>query len=160
MKLAHAMAKQAQSDYRVFEHLHRLEGVEPCHPLHYLQMACEKVAKSLAGITRRRHDVFRRFVQDVASRDLSLMMRCGFRTKDQYVSHLRSVAHFALAVDQLSPAVEPPVRNVEYPYEASATGPGEHIAPCDAGFADVPLNSTQAVRFLRFLERCLEHASS
>ena len=53
-QLAKAYALQSQSDFRVYRLLMQstglpetdLPGVEECHSLHYLQMACEKVAKA------------------------------------------------------------------------------------------------------------------
>jgi hypothetical protein len=42
---AAAFAKQARSDWGVYERL-SAANVSPCHTLHSLQMACEKIAKA------------------------------------------------------------------------------------------------------------------
>jgi hypothetical protein len=42
-----AFRQQALSDYAVFRHLTRVADIPVCHRLHYLQMATEKLAKSL-----------------------------------------------------------------------------------------------------------------
>ena len=46
---AEAYAKQSRSDFAVYELLTQavaLNQIEQCHSLHYLQMACEKIAKA------------------------------------------------------------------------------------------------------------------
>lgn len=43
---ARAYVAQARSDWQLFERLREMESVEMCHHLHYLQMACEKLAKA------------------------------------------------------------------------------------------------------------------
>ena len=40
-----AYARQGHSDFAIYQLL-ALRGVAVCHPLHYLQMACEKIAKA------------------------------------------------------------------------------------------------------------------
>jgi len=62
---------QSRSDWAVFRKLYQDEDVPLCHPLHYLQMACEKLAKAhrlqstaadVAGLLER-HVGFVRFVR-------------------------------------------------------------------------------------------------
>jgi hypothetical protein len=45
MSWAEAFLKQACSDYVILKSLNEQADVPECHRLHYLQMACEKLAK-------------------------------------------------------------------------------------------------------------------
>jgi hypothetical protein len=45
-EFAAAFFAQARSDWQTYEYLTRAPGLPRCHPLHYLQMACEKLAKA------------------------------------------------------------------------------------------------------------------
>ena len=43
---ARAFFRRARADFEIFLRLGRVEGVPRCHHLHFLQMACEKLAKA------------------------------------------------------------------------------------------------------------------
>lgn len=43
---AEAYARQSASDFVVYDLLSARGDIPPCHSLHYLQMACEKIAKA------------------------------------------------------------------------------------------------------------------
>ena len=43
---AAAFARQSASDFAVYQHLAAQTSFPACHALHYLQMACEKLAKA------------------------------------------------------------------------------------------------------------------
>jgi len=49
MREHEAFLKQARGDYQVFKHLlaEDRERIPSCHPLHYLQMSAEKLAKAI-----------------------------------------------------------------------------------------------------------------
>ncbi len=55
---ASAFAAQSRSDWQVYTLLAAEPSIPACHQLHYLQMACEKIAKAYRcldrGETRRR----------------------------------------------------------------------------------------------------------
>ncbi|MEI6502598.1 MAG: hypothetical protein WCP21_16435 [Armatimonadota bacterium] len=70
-----AFLAQAKSDFAVFELLleQPQSDVPQCHPLHYLQMATEKLAKAFhfrgaLPLPPRRHDSFHRLASELAKR--------------------------------------------------------------------------------------------
>jgi hypothetical protein len=131
---------QARSDFDVAQRLMAMDGIAACHPLHYLQMAAEKLAKGFAcrhEPLAHTHRAFTRFVQ---SAHLVPGMReaCGTSSL-QFRAYLRSIAGVASELEALAPALAGDGPNAEYPWEAAGvvTAPVEHsfarINPYSAG---------------------------
>ncbi|MFC1643418.1 hypothetical protein ACFL5O_12185 [Myxococcota bacterium] len=163
---AAAFLRQGRSDLMVY---HLLSGrpehdTPSCHALHYLQMACEKIAKAyrirdtnaeLAGEggLLRRHVGFGKFMRTFL---LSPAIREAYagrtaqlgEVSKRVLSLARELEKLALAVDQ---QVSP--ENAEYPWEAD----GQIVAPCDYGFSRLSLlREPGGALFLKFLGRAVE----
>ena len=126
-RLADAYAEQSQSDFRVYsEHL---RGAEECHRLHYLQMACEKIAKAyrvrdlvaLGSHDLYSHLAFSRFIVGFLKNP---QIRLRYAGRDAKRRQIERDAHvFSAEIEKLAPAVdrEQTPANVEYPWAAGAT---------------------------------------
>jgi len=119
---AEAFLAQAQSDWKVYEHLAESD-FPACHALHYLQMATEKLAKAylLADINeiedvRSTHRAFTRFLQLIArSKRLEKEMRMTAR---QLLAYVHQALPLAYEVESLAPSLALGGSNPEYPWEA------------------------------------------
>jgi len=102
---ADAFLAQARSDFATFETLLGHEQVPPCHALHFLQMAAEKVAK--AAIARggdpipHTHAVIGQLPYRIRRRDVA--GRLGFESFDAYSAFLRRATRI-VALTTLTPA--------------------------------------------------------
>ena len=152
-----AYATQARSDFAVYRGALTQSGVEECHRLHYLQMACEKTAKAYRlrdtdesiEEARRSHVAFSKFIEGYV-RSNAVKRRYSGRTdllrKIDRISRL-----FASDIERLAPAVDPTQRpqNAEYPREAD----GKIVTPCKYDFSDLlRLYKPDGIQFLRFIE--------
>ena len=125
-RLADAYAEQSQSDFRVYnEHL---RGAEDCHRLHYLQMACEKIAKAyrirdlvaLGSHDLYSHLAFSRFIVGFLKNP---QIRLRYVGRDAQRRQIERYAHvFAAEIERLAPAVgrEQTPANAEYPWASGA----------------------------------------
>jgi hypothetical protein len=113
---------QSQSDFRVY--LGFLPEVEDCHRLHYLQMACEKIAKAYRlRDTRialeeemRSHIAFSLFIENLLE---SPQIKERYRSQSAKLREVRRRARaFAREIEKLAPAVdrEQSPANAEYPW--------------------------------------------
>lgn len=163
---ARAFLSQGRSDLRVYDLLvaQPEETVPACHALHYLQMACEKIAKAyrirdtsaqLSGPNNllRRHVGFVKFMSAFL---LSPALRDAYAGR---TAQLRQVSRTTLAiarqVQKLAPAVddETSPENVEYPWQLGS----EVIAPCDHRFAHVALlRAPGGATFLKLVRRAVD----
>jgi len=143
-----AFLRQARSDFAVFEHLARQERalVSECHPLHYFQMATEKLAKAAldaAGALTDpySHVAFSKMPYRLARADVARVL--GFNNTRAYRGFLARTAPLFRAIDELSPAVGPrhpgggPQEgpNVEYPWASrDSRGHATWIVPAEHDF--------------------------
>ena len=126
-----AFLRQARSDFALFNHLRDQDQatMPACHPLHYLQMAAEKLAKAIfdalgVSIDPWSHVAFSNLPYHLARADIARAI--GFRDSRSFRTFLRRCAPIFRAIDELSPAVgasrtgggprQGP--NVEYPWES------------------------------------------
>ena len=125
-----AFLRQARSDFAVFEMLmaQDREHVPACHPLHYLQMATEKLAKAAAIASGMResdkysHVAFSLLPRQLSRRDVA--RRLGWNNFKTYQAFLRRAAPTFHAIEELNPSVGPSRPgggsqsgpNVEYPW--------------------------------------------
>ncbi|MBI4704863.1 MAG: hypothetical protein HY744_27480 [Deltaproteobacteria bacterium] len=157
---AAAFAEQARSDWSVYRLLALEPEVARCHALHYLQMACEKIAKAYRARDTAaelpdllgRHVGFAKFVSSFL---LSPAVRQEFSGKEAQLSQLRAAfRHLARGIEKLAPAVDrqDAPENAEYPW---ARG-DEVIAPCRYDYPSLSLLREPGGRtFLRLVERAL-----
>lgn len=159
VRLADAYAEQSRSDFRVYnEHL---RGAEECHRLHYLQMACEKIAKAY-----RIRDLVALGSHDLYSHLAFSMFIVGFlknpQIKVRYVGRdaqrrqIERYAHvFSVEIEKLAPAVdrEQTPANVEYPWTAGAAV----FVPCRHAYSVSRHLGEQSGRdFLKLIEIAIE----
>jgi hypothetical protein len=157
-----AFLQQAKSDLRLFELLIQRSDVEPCHTLHYLQLATEKFAMAILfaqnGAVKRTHIaistvspmLMRRFVAD----------KMGYKEKRQaFYALVHCCTEIFCEIERLCPAIAysssagEDMPNVEYPWVLRMAGAKAWIAPCDHKFADIRYksNSKQMLHLLNGL---------
>lgn len=157
---AEGFATQARSDWQTYELFAAKEGLAPCHRLHYLQMACEKIAKAyrlrLKGVDIEgllvRHIGFDKFMSAYFE---SPAMKQAYRGKDEA---RRAVATrcrlLAEQVEKLAPAVDKIASpaNAEYPWAEGETV----VVPCAYAFPAVSLlRDRSGITFLKIIERVI-----
>lgn len=158
VRLANAYAEQSRSDFTVYA-VH-LKDAEECHRLHYLQMACEKIAKAYRLRDTKTfglddlysHTVFSRFIQNFLRVE---------EVTDRYQAQnakLRQIERFARSlaaeIEKLAPAVDRDLTpaNAEYPWEDG----GAVSVPCRHRYAIVPLLAAPGGRdFLKLIETAI-----
>jgi len=158
---ADAFAEQARSDWDVYRLLAAHPTTPACHALHYLQMACEKVAKAYRcrdtatdlGDLLGRHVGFSKFLGAFL---LSPSVRKSYRGRAGQLEALRRTARqLAGEVEKLAPAIDPIARpqNAEYPWAVD----GEVITPCRYDYPSLSLLQHAGGRtFLKLVARALD----
>jgi hypothetical protein len=125
-----ALREQAKSDFRIYLMLSDQPLVEPCHKMHYLMMACEKLMKSCDDSFKEVHEIADMFM-------LSRFHLLGknYRGKRQALRNGRAVLHrVATQFDAWVPKGNQPSRkNPEYPYLKD----GDYVAPCTQSFHEI-----------------------
>ena len=154
-----AFIAQARSDWAVHRILAERDVVAACHELHYLQMACEKLAKayrlrdtdSPVEEVLSRHTGFAKFIGPF----FAAVLKDEYRGKDAQLRGLISRARaLAREIERLAPATDRVAwpENAEYPWERD----GRVIAPCTYGFPALELLRRPGGRaFLNLVERAL-----
>jgi hypothetical protein len=155
---ADAYARQARSDWDVYRALAGNREIPPCHPLHYLQMACEKIAKAYRwrdtfagehGLTHE-HVAFSKFIQSFLG---SPAVRKDYQGRVEQLRNLSKLCRkLAREVEKLAPAVDRVnnPENAEYPWEQGS----EVVVPCDYGYPSLSLlGETGGRTFLNFVSR-------
>ena len=157
---ASAYAKQSQSDFRVYEILVSAPQVEDCHVWHYLQMACEKIAKayrfrdtetSIEELLTS-HIAFSKCIENLlkypAFKAKYLRQDAMFRQVSRLARRLsREIEKLAPAVDRgTSP------ENAEYPWAA-----GEKIVlPCAYSYPNLKLlKEAEGRNFLKLIRSAI-----
>ena len=162
---ATAYARQGRSDWDVYKLLTESPGVPLCHQLHYLQMACEKIAKAYRwrdtaaaeyGLTHE-HVAFSKFVQSFLG---SPTIRSEYAGRGEQLRNItRMCRTLAREVEKLAPAVdrENAPENAEYPWLQG----GRIIVPCDYGYPSLSLLRDAGGRtFLNLVARAFEEYES
>ncbi len=151
--------KQSVSDYAVFETM-RSNGVHPCHALHYLQMATEKIAKAsfwsrntapalshvgFVSFLRRLNSIRREKRSHIAA-------LFGFPSFASFEAWLPTATSIGREIEKVSPAVMPDGPNSEYPW------PHENPTQYPAGYWFPiwdELQLSQGRRMMRFIDRAI-----
>ena len=156
---ANAYYRQASSDWQVYRTLEA--GKLPrCHALHYLQMACEKLAKayrlrdtsSKEAKIRKSHTGFAKFINAFLRSPALMAEYQGQLARHQAVC--KSAARFAEAIEKLAPSIdqETSPENAEYPWERGRSV----ITPCEYDYPALSLLSAAGGRaFLNLIDRAL-----
>lgn len=157
---AEAFIAQARSDWGVYHILSECRDVVvACHRLHYLQMACEKLAKAYrlrdthASVKELQsgHTGFAKFVGPF----FSAVLKEEYRGKDAQLQGLIARARtFAREIEKLAPATDRVAvpENTEYPWERS----DQVVAPCRYSFPALELlREPGGLAFLNLIGRAL-----
>ena len=153
---------QSRSDFRMFRRLDNIE-IEPCDPLHYLQMATEKLAKAdylrSGQSTRLSHLGFVRFLRMFINRSGVAIKRIAplfhIRSVDGFLALIRSFLPLAHSLESLAPAIAGMAGpNPEYPWPSDA--PTE--TPCDYPWPLWDeLRQGRGRQLVEFVGRSLDH---
>ena len=158
---AAAYARQARSDWTVFPQIVSIPDLPFCHRLHYLQMACEKIAKAyrardteIAIENLTAHHVW--FEKFVTAYFLSPKVKKAFAGQDARRDRVaRDTRRIAGQVEKLAPAVDPVASpsNAEYPWMD-----GDRIVvPCDHDFPNLTLLKEPGGRaFLKLVGQAMD----
>lgn len=155
--------KQASSDMKVYAHLRR-HDFAPCHALHYLQMASEKLAKAYwsgrRGNTAFSHAAFVSFLQSLyhLSRTTKEKVagQLGFRFTNHLESWIDSNLPLAYELEKMAPALAGENGpNPEYPWPKSdpAHCPVEYVFP----LWDRLIHKPSGRQFLVVLDRAVQN---
>lgn len=158
---ASAFMAQSRSDWEVYSRLAADPAIPVCHPLHYLQMACEKIAKAYRCRDRsvdleellKRHVGFSKFLGSFLA---SPSVKEAYRGR---AAQLREVTGFARAlareIEKLAPSVDRAAspENSEYPWESG----GEVIPPCSYSYPRLSLLTSPGGRtLLKLVARAMQ----
>jgi hypothetical protein len=156
-----AFAAQSRSDWQVYGRLAADPQIPACHELHYLQMACEKIAKAYRcrDMTANLEELLKRhvgFAKFIGSFLASPSIKEAYRGRD---AQLREVAKFARAlareIEKLAPAVDRAgsPENAEYPWETGE----DVISPCQYSYPRLSLLMSAGGRtLLKLLARAIQ----
>lgn len=132
-----AFARQAHSDLAARDALLSIRSLPACHQLHYLQMACEKLAKAhlIAGgadplALQRSHAYVAKQLPIIARHFLARQTQN--RPKRTWI--IAAISRLARQIELLAPAVDEAGRspaNCEYPWQLAD---GRIVAPADHTF--------------------------
>src|SRR5512145_1086931 len=109
---ASAFALQSRSDWQVYNLLAGESHLADCHELHYLQMACEKIAKAYRcrGTSADLEDLLSRhvgFAKFMSGFLASPSIKDAYKGRD---AQLREISRFARSlareIEKLAPAVD------------------------------------------------------
>lgn len=160
-----ANARQSASDLHVYEVLQASalappDQIEECHRLHYLQMACEKIAKAYRFRDTSAFEenlttslvAFSKFIENFIKSSV-VKQRQGFY--DAWMGNVfRYSRKLAEEIERLAPAVdrlESPA-NAEYPWWDG----NRVVVPCEFGFPNLSLLRTPSGRkFLKIVKEAI-----
>ena len=140
---ASAFAEQSRSDWQVYNLLAAEPNVPTCHELHYLQMACEKIAKAyrcrdtatnLEELLKR-HVGFAKFIGSFLA---SPSIREAYSGRNAQLQQIARIARtLAREIEKLAPAVDRTgsPANTEYPWASE----DEVVVPCRYGYPRLSL---------------------
>jgi hypothetical protein len=154
-RFALAFYDQAKSDWDVYNSLAKLR-LARCHELHYLQMACEKLAKAYAlrkvdadvdSVTEQ-HVAFHSFINAYLRSPAVAKAYAGQDARHRELC--KTSGTIAREIEKLAPAVDRKAfpENAEYPWERGDTV----LTPCKYSFPALSLLEEPGGRaFLRLV---------
>ena len=158
---ASAFALQSRSDWQVYNLLAGEPQLADCHELHYLQMACEKIAKAyrcrdtdadLQDLLKR-HIGFAKFMSSFLS---SPGIQEAYKGRDAQLREISRVARgLAREIEKLAPAVDRTgtPENAEYPWESG----DKVVSPCQYSYPRLSLLTSAGGRtLLKLVDRAIQ----
>jgi hypothetical protein len=157
---ADAFYRQAVSDWGVYELLAATANMPACHALHYLQMACEKLAKadrlrdteSDLNELLSKHTGFTKFINSFLRSPRLMREYVGQAARHRHVC--ANASKLAREVEKLAPSIDQSTspENAEYPWEHG----DKVLLPCEYGYPALSLLSATGGRaFLKLIGRAL-----
>ncbi len=164
-RFAAAFYRQAQSDWDVYERLSEIADIPRCHQLHYLQMACEKLAKAYrlrdldsdVDELAAKHVGFAKFVNAFLRSPRVLEEYAAKQSAHRAIS--KSAVTLARAIEELAPATarRHSPANAEYPWESG----DDVVVPCEYAYPGLSLLDAPGGRaFLKLIERAFRDYAS
>lgn len=157
-----AFARQAQSDFAVYQTLDTLpldRAVHKCHRLHYLQMTCEKLTKAYLCSTGARPEDLQHSHKYIAKNLTIIARQAFFETERKPASAreaLKQIKLLAREIELLAPSVDENGRrpdNVEYPWSDQS---GRLVVPAEYAFPTLDLvTATTGRTLLKLIERAI-----
>ena len=152
---------QACSDFEVYQWMGE-HPILPCHRLHYLQMATEKLAKAYfwrsQAPPQKSHVAFVRFInvlvaEQNAKRRQMLVACFGLPNFGSFQKYARSQSTIAYQIQNMAPDLAGNGPNPEYPWPH----PWPLHAPMSYKYSlwDILQQDTQGRRFLNFIWKAL-----
>lgn len=145
-----AFAKQSKADFAAYQELCKAKQLPICQQLHFLQMACEKLAKAylydngpLPGNIQASHAHIAKHLP-TALRETYIRLNGGL-PNDRQFRHIRAVVR---EIELLAPTVESGGSrpdNCEYPWEDSK---GKICVPAEYSFPGLDLATNPAGKIL------------
>ena len=158
-----AFLRKGESDFKIYAKLKNQQEIEPCHYLHYLQMAAEKIGKSLTCPNEsiqppENHYGLTKWLKHAkaGSAHQGLMKICKIKKKADFRAYLQGLIHFALQIECLAPAIAKKHGsgpNAEYPWQDPRSAI-IHI-PADHPFSGI-LESPKYIKLVRFIEASID----
>lgn len=162
---ANAFVRQGRSDFDVYRKLSSDNELPICHHLHYLQMACEKVAKAYR-LRDTRADIDTLLTRHVGLQKFISAFLLSPTISDEFADNRaqlqairRKARQLAGEVQRLAPAVDRQNNpsNSEYPWWSGR----ELVVPCDYSFPNLSLlNQPGGRMFLKLIRRALNDFES
>lgn len=155
-----AFRHQALSDYAVFRHLMSQADIPVCHRLHYLQMATEKLAKSLLligsnALEERSHYALVPLLRILPGRpDIRARLKWADNPK-QFKTYIeKKVIPWAEKIQNLVPVGASDRLNPEYPW---LNGRGE--VECPAAYSFPEFSKEELIGFATFIDNLIRVTS-
>ena len=159
-----AFIAQGESDLEIFYKLHSTP-VEPCHYLHYLQMASEKIAKGLSckdELTQppETHHILVKWMRQLMTNkphsDWFVVCRC--KSFEQFKTYLQGLIGFASSIEAMAPDVakkrgQGP--NAEYPWVDAKTS--EVRFPAEYQYSEI-IKNIKFFKLIKFIQAAIEFA--
>ncbi len=146
-----AFALQAKADFEIWDELKDCQHALQCHRLHFLQMACEKLAKAHLCETGAEPHAIQQSHAYIAKSLPRIAKHHVTRRKGHLRKHgslFKKIRHLAREIELLAPAVDDGGRrqdNCEYPWELAN---GELRIPAEHSFPNLSLLREPAGRTL------------
>ncbi len=159
MSWQEAFARQAKSDLAARDALLEKRDLPACHQLHYLQMACEKLAKAHLIATgsnpleiQQSHCYVAKQIPIIAKNVVA--REAGRLRSDTWI--VRAIHGLAQQIEMLSPSCDDGGRtpsNCEYPW---VMADGRVVAPAQFNFALDSLHGKAGVKLVKIVGEAID----
>ncbi len=154
---------QAGEDFGVYQNICSVPGIKECYPIHFLQMALEKLLKGLQSDGREppdpKHDASEKFFKDIKNlSNISEALDC--KSHKDFVNFIGGLRNIIEQLEMYVPSGTKQRENAEYPWETRSLSAGGNIQ------VDVRIPANHTFNFMsrraelddliKFINECLE----